>query len=158
MLVVGTSSTFITRVLIGCLPGYNGVTQTPLWPGFTRSPCLNSTPLTSTWACAHEGNDHADVADGDLHHRHLFHLDEPGVQVPCAGQQDLLLQSAPSAAVQKRLRVLEVVVAGDGRPGNFARLDGLAIQRGDDAHHVRLDAFSCSCAGVHAMHPAPWPT
>src|SRR6185503_12135854 len=50
MFVVGTNSTFITRVLSGCLPGYNGVTHTPLWPGFTRSPCLNSTPLTSTCA------------------------------------------------------------------------------------------------------------
>src|SRR5579883_3504048 len=50
MLVVGTNSTFITLVLSGCLPGYNGVTQTPLWPDSTRSPCLNSTPLTSTCA------------------------------------------------------------------------------------------------------------
>ena len=68
-----------------------------------------------------ERDDHADMADGNLHHRHLLHLDEPGVQVPRAGQQDLFLQSAPAAAFQKRLRVLEVVVAGDDRPGDFAR-------------------------------------
>jgi len=55
MFVVGTSSTFITRVFTGCLPGYSGVTQTPLWPAFTRSPCLNSNPLTSS--CARPTNE-----------------------------------------------------------------------------------------------------
>ena len=62
---------------------------------------------------ADERDDDADVADGDLHHRHLFHLREPRIQVPRAGQQDLLLQAAPAAAVEERLRVLEVVVAGE---------------------------------------------
>ena len=47
---------------------------------------------------AHEGDDDAHVADGDLRHGHLLHLHEPGVEVPRAGQQHLLLQAAPAAA------------------------------------------------------------
>ena len=47
MFVVGTSSTFITRVLIGCLPGSSGSTHTPLRPRSTRSPCVKASPDTS---------------------------------------------------------------------------------------------------------------
>ena len=97
------------------------------------------------------GNDHADIADGDLHHRHLLHLDEPRVQVPRAGEQDLLLQSAPAAAIQERLRVLEVLVAGDGRSGNLARLDRLAVQGGHNAHHVRLDPLQVQLRFRHPV-------
>jgi hypothetical protein len=50
MFVVGTRSSFITRVFSGCLPGCSGSTHTPLWPGVTRSPCLKSAPETSSCA------------------------------------------------------------------------------------------------------------
>ncbi len=62
---------------------------------------------------AHEGDDDADVADGNLRHRHLLHPHEPGIQVPGAREEHLLLQPAAAAAVEEALGVLEAVVAGD---------------------------------------------
>ena len=96
-------------------------------------------------------DDDADVADGNLDHRDLLDLDEPRIQVPRAGQQDLLLQSAPPAAVQKCLRLLEVVVTGNGRPGNFAGFDGLPVERGDNANHVWFDAMQRELLRHHAV-------
>src|SRR6185369_7977388 len=78
-------------------------------------------------------------------------LDEPGIQVPGAGQEHLLLQAAPAAAFQERLRVLEVFVPGNDRPGNFAGLDRPAIQRRDNADHVRLDPLQEQVARIHAV-------
>jgi hypothetical protein len=55
-------------------------------------------------------NHDADGADGDVEHRDLLDLHEPGVEVPRAGEQHLLLQAAPAAVGDERLRVLKVVV------------------------------------------------
>ncbi len=95
---------------------------------------------------SHEGDDHADMANGDFQHVDLFHADEPGVQVPRAGEEDLFLQAATSAAFQKRLGVLEVLVRGDDLTGDFARVDGATIQRRDDPdrigfHGVDMELF-----------------
>ena len=98
------------------------------------------------------GHDHADVTDGDLHHRHLLDLDEPWVQVPRAAQENLLLQTAPPAAVEERLRVLEIVVAGDDRSGNFTGFDGPPVQRGDDADLVGINAMKLELFGKHSVH------
>ena len=100
---------------------------------------------------ADERDHHADVPDGDVHHRHLFHLHEPRIQVPRAGEQDLFLQTAPAAAIQKRLGVLEVFVSGDHRSGDFTGLNRPAVQRGDDADHVRLHALQQELLGGHAV-------
>src|SRR5262249_25289640 len=96
-------------------------------------------------------DDHANGADGYLHHRDLLDLGEPGVQVPRTGQQDLLLQSAPAAAVDKRLRVLEVVVALNHGPGNFSRFDRTAIQRCHDADHVGVHTREFQLRLAHAV-------
>ena len=47
------------------------------------------------------GNDHANVANRNLHHGYLLHLHEPRVQIPSARKQDLLLQPAPAPAVEE---------------------------------------------------------
>src|SRR5690242_13566354 len=85
---------------------------------------------------ADERYDDADIADRNLHHGNLFDLRKPGVQIPRAGQQDLLLQTAPTAAIEKRLRVLEVVVARNDRAGDLASLDWPAVKSRHDADHV----------------------
>ncbi len=54
------------------------------------------------------------------------------------GEQDLLLQAATSAIVQERLRVLEVVMRRDQLARDFTRIDGPAIERGDNADRVRF--------------------
>ncbi|HEY4223203.1 MAG TPA: hypothetical protein VGO62_17720 [Myxococcota bacterium] len=74
-----------------------------------------------------------------MHHRHLLNLDEPWIEVPRAGQQDLLLQSAPATAIQERLRILEVFVTRYCGSGDFASFDGFAVERRDDADHIGLD-------------------
>src|SRR4051812_47735862 len=81
---------------------------------------------------ADERDDDPNVTNGNMHHRHLLDLDEPWVQVPRTGEQNLLLQSAPSAAINERLGILKVVVTGNDRPGNFAGFNRRAIQRGGD--------------------------
>jgi len=43
------------------------------------------------------------MADGDLQHGDLLDAGEPGVQIPRAGEQDLLLQSAPATAASSDL-------------------------------------------------------
>src|SRR3982750_1137619 len=48
---------------------------------------------------ADEGDDHAHVTDRDVDHGHLLHLNKPGVHVPTAGENNLLLQSAPASAI-----------------------------------------------------------
>src|SRR3954469_16537487 len=76
---------------------------------------------------AHIRNHDADVADWYLDHRHLLDLHEPWIEVPCAGQQNLLLQTATTAPIQKRLRILEIVMPRDGRAGDLARLDRYSV-------------------------------
>ncbi len=88
---------------------------------------------------ADERDHDADGADRDVEHRHLLDLGEPRVEVPRAGEEDLLLQAAAAAAVEERLRVLEVVVPGDDRARDFTGLDRPAVERGDDADLVGLD-------------------
>ena len=51
----------------------------------------------------------------------------------------MFLQSAPPAALQECLRVLEIVVLRNYRSGNFTGLNWPPIQRGDDSDHVGLD-------------------
>ena len=128
MFVVGTSSTFITRVLSGCLPGSSGSTHTPLRPRSTRSPCVNVVARDVDVLAADVADDHADVADRDLGQRHQLDLHEPRVQVPRAGQQHLLLQAAAAAGVDERLAALEAVVAAR-RPGRRDRRPGSAGRR-----------------------------
>ena len=84
MFVVGTSSTFITRVLIGCLPGSSGSTHTPLRPRSTRSPCVNAVAGDVEVLLADVADDDADVADRNLRQRdrldrtsHGFRFHEP---------------------------------------------------------------------------------
>jgi len=67
------------------------------------------------------------------------------------------LQSAPPAAVQKRLRALEVVVRRNGCPGDFASVNGLAVERGDDADMSLFTRVNSSCAALMRETP-PWPT
>ena len=50
-----------------------------------------------------------------------------------------------------RLRALEVVVRGDGRAGDFTGVNGLAVQRGDDADHVVVHAGQFKLRGTHAV-------
>ena len=69
------------------------------------------------------GDHHTDVANRNLHHRHLLDLREPRIEIPRAGQEDLFLQAASPTAIQERLSILEIVVASNGRPGNFSRID-----------------------------------
>ena len=135
--MVGTSSTFITRVLIGCLPGSSGSTHTPLRPRCTRSPWVKCVARDVQVLVADVADHHADVADGDLGHRHLLDLHEPGVQVPRAGQQHLLLQAAAAAGVDERLAALEAVVPGDDGPARSPAGIGLAVEHGDDADPCR---------------------
>jgi hypothetical protein len=97
------------------------------------------------------GDDDTDIADRNLHHWDLFHLDEPWVQVPCAGEEDLLLQPATAATVKKRLRILEVVVTGNHRPGNFAGLNGRTVECGDDADPVWLDVMQLQILREHPV-------
>src|SRR5207245_1392355 len=47
--------------------------------------------------------------------------------------------------------VLEIVVPGDDRSGNFTRVNGVTVERGDDADLVRLDARQEELVGRHAM-------
>ena len=138
-------------MLIGCLPGYSGRDPDAFVALVHQVAVLELEAADVHVRLADEGDDHADVADGDLHHRHLLDLDEPRVQVPRAGQQDLLLQSAPATAVQKGLRVLEVLVARDHRPGNLARLDRPAVQGRHNAHHVRLDPMQVKLGRFHLV-------
>src|SRR5256885_1971876 len=56
----------------------------------------------------HERDHDTDVADWDLHHRHLFDMHEPRIQIPGARQENLLLQTAPPPVIDERLRILEV--------------------------------------------------
>lgn len=88
---------------------------------------------------ADKGDHDADGPDRDVQHRDLFQLGEPRVEVPRAGEQDLLLQTAAAAPVEEGLGVLEVVVAGNGRAGDLARLDRPTVEGGDDADLVGTD-------------------
>ena len=151
MFVVGTSSTFITRVLIGCLPGSSGSTHTPLRPRSTRSPCVNASPDTSRCSRADVADDDADVADRDLGQRHLLDLHEPRVQVPRAGQQHLLLQAAAAAGVDERLAALEAVVPGDDRARQIARGNRPAVEHRHDADAIGRHLIDVQVLRRHAV-------
>jgi len=64
---VGTSSTFITRVLSGCLPGYSGVTQTPCDPDSRGRRAGTPARLNIHMGLSHEGDNDAHVPDGNMH-------------------------------------------------------------------------------------------
>ena len=81
-------------------------------------------------------HDDADVADRDLDERDRFDLDEPGVQVPRAGQQHVFLQSAAAAGVDECLTALEAVVARHDRPCKVARRYRAAVQHRQNAHPI----------------------
>ncbi len=98
-------------------------------------------------------DDDADVADRDLGHRRQVDLDEPRVQVPRAGQEDVLLQAAAAAGVDERLAVLEAVVAVDRRAGEVAGGDGAAVEHGDDADLVDRDLADEQVIGRGAELP-----
>ena len=131
------------------------MTHTPLWPTFTKSPCLKSRPLHIFMGLAHEGDDDSDITDGDpapsgtcstwTNHGLRFH--EPESRTP------LILQTATATTIQERLGVLKVLVTGDGGTGNLTRFNGLAIKRGDDANHA---PDSTRCNGATGQGVMPW--
>ena len=100
---------------------------------------------------AYIGDDHAHMADGDLKHGHLLDLGKPGVDVPLAAEQHLLLQAAAAAGVQEGLRVLKVVMPAHHRAGDLTGLDGHAVERGHDAHEIRVHMADAQQPGVQAM-------
>src|SRR6185503_5683590 len=55
-------------------------------------------------------DDHANIANRNLDHGHLFDLNEPWIEVPCTGQEHLFLQTTAATAIQECLRILEVLV------------------------------------------------
>jgi len=122
MFVVGTAPR-ASRACSPVLARYNGVTQTPLCPGFTRSPCLKSVPLTSSCAIPTNEMTTPTCPIGISQHRNLLHLRKPRIQVPRAGQQDCSHVIRAAAAFQECLSILEVVVVGDERSGDFAVLN-----------------------------------
>lgn len=50
------------------------------------------------------------------------------------------------------LGVLEIVMAGDDRSGNFARLNGPPVQRGDDSDLVGINAMKLELFWKHSVH------
>src|SRR5581483_973367 len=100
---------------------------------------------------ADKRNNDAHITNGNVDHRRLLDLREPWIQVPRARQQYLLLQAAPAAAIEKRLGVLKIAVPRNDRAGDFARFNRRAIERGDNAHHVRVDALQEQLLRGHAV-------
>ena len=136
MFVVGTSSTFITRVLTGCLPGSSGSTHTPLRPSLHEVAVRERVARHVEVLAADVADDDADVADRDLGQRHLLDADEPRIQVPRAREQHVLLQAAAAAGVDERLAALEAVVPVDVRAGEVARRNRAAVEHGHDADAI----------------------
>ena len=92
MLVVGTSSTFMTRGLSGCLPGKSGSTHAFVAPIDQVTVGEGVTGHVDVIA-SDVADDNADVTDRDLGQRHFFDYHQPRVEVPRASEQDLLLQA-----------------------------------------------------------------
>src|SRR6478672_786045 len=99
----------------------------------------------------HKRNDHSDIADGNFCHRHLFDVDEPGIKIPRARKQNLLLQTPSPATCDKSLPILEVIVVWNYRPCNLTRLNRSPIQRCDNAHLVRLHRINLQLLRTHAV-------
>ena len=89
----------------------------------------------------HVGNDHTHVADGNFSHGHLFHPDEPGVQVPGTGKEYLFLQAPWPFMAMKSLMFWKLswfsVLRADLTTGY-----GFPIHGCDDAHLVRGDLIN----------------
>jgi len=141
----------VDRVFAG-IP--SGVTQTPLVADVHEVAVFELHTADVDVRLSHIGDDDAPRSRWESGPWGPVHLDEPGVEVPRAGQQDLLLQAATAAAIQERLGVLEVFVAGDDRAGDLRRRDGLAIEGGNDADLVRLHALQFERFGRHAVFGA----
>jgi hypothetical protein len=120
-------------------------------PGVHEVAVLEVGPAHVLVGLAHERDHDADVADGDLRHRHRLDLHEPRVEVPGPGEEHLLLEAAAAAALDERLSVLEAVVAGDGGPGDLGGVDGRAVEGGHDADAVGLDAMHAQRVREHAV-------
>jgi hypothetical protein len=76
---------------------------------------------------------------------------EPGIDVPLAAEEDLLLQATAAAGIEKGLGVLEVVMPMHDGPCDLGLLDGFAIERGDDADEVWIDVFNAQQVWLEAV-------
>ena len=88
---------------------------------------LESFPADVFVRLADVGNDNTYMADGNLGHRYLLHVDKPRVQVPRTRKQHLFLQTTTAVMIQKRLGILEIIVPFHNRAGNFTIVDGTAV-------------------------------
>src|SRR5206468_1154950 len=68
-----------------------------------------------------------------------------------AGQQDLLLQAAPAAAIEECLRVLEVLVLRYHRTGDFTGFDWPPIKSCNDSNHIRRDPLQFQLQRTHPV-------
>ena len=68
------------------------------------------------------------------------------MDVPCVGY------TTPAAATEKRLGVLKILVTGDDRSRDFARVNRPSVERGNDAHLIRLHALDLEQLRIHALH------
>ena len=148
MLVVGTSSTFITRVLIGACRAAAARPTRPCGP-LDQIAVGEASPETSRCS-ADIADDHADIADRDLGQRDRLDLHEPGVQVPGAREQHFFLETAAAARVDEGLAALEAVVARPTGPGQIARGDRAAVENGDDPDAIRGHVVHVQRPRLHA--------